>query len=80
MVGIGPCQKYVYMCPVCGSVTGGAAADGVLRDCRVCPHRKLCSYRDLEYLEHIEHICSDDCLLARIFGASKVHFKVGDPG
>ena len=80
MVGIGPCKRYIYLCPVCGRVTGGAADDGVLRDCRVCPYRGLCSYRDLEGLECIEHICSDDCLLARLFGATKMRLHIGDPG
>jgi hypothetical protein len=80
MAGVGPCRNYVYVCPVCGSVTGGATEGGLLRDCRVCPFKGMCSLRDLQDLPQVEHICSDDCLLARIFGASKLYLKVGKPG
>ena len=76
---IGPCRNCVYVCPSCGEITGGAAADGILRDCRVCPHRGMCSYRDLDELPRIESVCSNDCYLALIFGASKLRLKVGEP-
>jgi hypothetical protein len=71
MVGAGPCRNYIYVCPACGRVTGGATAGGLLRDCRVCPFRGMCSYRELEHLEQIEHVCSSDCYLWLIFGAAR---------
>ena len=76
---IGPCINHVFVCPVCGRVTGGSAEGGVIRACQVCPHRGGCSYRDLEDLEPVEHVCGSDCYLALIFGASKMRLKVGEP-